>query len=271
MIKICCLKRPQVIIPNNGLLAVSNKMSYWKNSEVLDIYLFPDCRHKQEEIELVYTNWLKNTSLKFNFVTSLNKSDIRIDYKPGHGSWSYVGTDALMIKKNEPTMNIGWDGLDVIYHEVGHSLGLLHEHQNPAVTIKWDKSKVIKELSGPPNRWNLSTINNNVLNAVNPSTVNYTSFDPHSVMLYFFPDHWTLDGKGTKENPRPSEQDLKHIQELYPAPANQLNNLFEFIMQFPDLIKLNREQLIYMSDALGGPESHINMSKRDLIDYIKGI
>ena len=260
MCKICVLKRPMIIVPNNGKRAVSQKGAYWKNGDTLDIYVYSAARRYLDDIRFAYEHWLRNTSLKVNFDVAKKDSDIRIDFKPGGGSWSYVGTDALMIRKTDPTMSLGWEGLDVIYHEVGHSLGLLHEHQNPDVGIKWNAKVVKKELSGPPNNWDLASINSNVLRAVNPSTVNYTSFDRDSVMLYFFPDSWTLDGKGTKENPEPSLIDLEHVRKLYPEP----NELKDYLTHLPNLAHLHKEHIIYTLERLG-VEYDVRQTKKALL------
>lgn len=270
--KVCYVKRPVLMVPNMGLLAVSSKRSYWMNGEKLQIYLLTDARFKETEIGDVYTHWLKDTSLSFEFVGDKEKSDIRINYNEGHGSWSYVGTDALLISnKNSPTMNIGWPGKEVIYHEVGHSLGLLHEHQNPLVDINWDKDAVIEELTGPPNNWTVEMIYDNIFDAINPDSVNYTSFDPKSVMLYFFPDHWTIDGEGTEENPVPSEQDLLHIRTLYPKPKPVIEiDPRKLASEFPNLNRLLRKQLIYMANAFG--ERDFSKSyKAELIRYIENL
>jgi hypothetical protein len=72
-----------------------------------------------------------------------------------------VGTDALSIPRSEPTMNFGWltpesdddEFSRVVTHEFGHALGAVHEHQNPAAEIPWDKPKVYDYYAGAPNFW----------------------------------------------------------------------------------------------------------------------
>jgi hypothetical protein len=46
--------------------------------------------------------------------------------------------------------------------------------------------------------------------------MNFTKFDPDSIMLYAFPGHLFKNGKGTKENKHLSANDKKFIAEWYP-------------------------------------------------------
>lgn len=211
----CYTPDVHVTLNTDALRAVSKKGKYWKVGESIDIFFMGGSQHQIKMVKEVIREF-KFVNLKFRYVRNASNSDIRISFTPGLGSWSYVGTDALFIPKNQPTLNLGWDSKSTIRHELGHAIGLLHEHMNPSADIQWNEAKVIEDLSGPPNYWDEATIRHNVLNTLDPSTVNYTAFDRDSVMLYFFPDEWTLDGNGTRANQKWSKQDKQHLMELYP-------------------------------------------------------
>lgn len=216
-LKFCYLKF--VDLPDGVLSAASVKGKYWKTGENITFFLEGGSSTARQRILTVFQEISGFTSLKFTS-SSKQSADLRISFVRGAGSWSYIGTDALLIPENRSTMNIGWEdsSLGVYRHEIGHALGLIHEHQSPAKGIKWNRDQVIKDLSGPPNNWSVAQIEHNVLNAADPNKTNYTSFDSESVMLYSFPSSWTLDGVGTKDNPNWSDTDKKHLGELYPRP-----------------------------------------------------
>lgn len=205
---------PKIQMPKNVSYAVSAKGKYWKVGETIEVYMDGDEAQKSMVKDMIKE--LAFVNLKFVYVNNPLESDVRITFTRGIGSWSYVGTDCLMIPKNQPTMNFGWMDYGTIRHEIGHMLGLLHEHKNPESNIQWNEEVVLQELSGPPNNWTEQQIRHNVLDPLNPTSVNFTSFDPNSVMLYSFPDHWTTNNKGTKSNNIWSRVDKDHLMKLYP-------------------------------------------------------
>src|SRR4029434_1979811 len=161
-------------------------------------------------------------------VDSTRKSGVRVRQRPeradsitfdsSDGAWSFIGTDASSIPTNEPTMNLGFLDGGTAAHEFGHAIGLAHEHQNPAGGIQWNEAVVIRELAGSPNFWDEATTRHNVLRKYSVDQINGTAFDPDSIMLYFFPASWTLNGIGTKANDVLSKLDKEFIAgaKMYP-------------------------------------------------------
>ena len=202
--------------------------NFWKPGQEITISFLSGTSQQKDFVKRVASKWQSVTGLTFKWVDS---GMIRIDFQ-NDGSWSYIGTENLSIPVNEPTMNFGWIDEDIqmndestVLHEFGHMVGLEHEHQNPSGGIKWNKSAVIKDLSGPPNNWDLATIQHNVFDL--SDSTNYTKFDPDSIMLYPFPSSWTLDGMGTKANKTISKTDSSFMAEIYHSnPSPSLKQVF---------------------------------------------
>jgi hypothetical protein len=69
-----------------------------------------------------------------------------------------------------------------------------------------------------PNFWDEATTRHNILRRYSADQINGTAFDRDSIMLYFFPDTWTLNGIGTKANDILSALDKSFIAgaKMYP-------------------------------------------------------
>jgi Astacin (Peptidase family M12A) len=171
----------------------------WANHTVLHYSFFgsgdwsvPD--NQADVVRSAFAQWKAlPLGLEFVEVNDLAEAEVRIGYMPGGGSWSYLGKDVLGIPLDERTMNFGWpldrdaDGLSTAVHEIGHTLGMPHEHQNPFAGIVWDEQAVYDFLGAPPNNWSRQTTFNNVLRKLNQAEVTGSQWDPDSVMEYEFP------------------------------------------------------------------------------------
>jgi hypothetical protein len=171
----------------------------------------------------VALEWTNLANLTFAF-RDREPTDIRIGFEQGNGSWSYLGTQCQRIPEPDPTMNYGWltpassddEVRRVVLHEFGHALGLIHEHQNPAGGIRWNRAAVIRDLSGPPNRWPEETIENNIFKKYAPDTVVATPVDKNSIMMYAIPASWTEGGYFSADLNRDlSPADKQFIAENY--------------------------------------------------------
>ena len=198
--------------------AVGAKALFWKTGQEIRVKFTGGTAAQRKYVTDAFAEWSKYANLKFTIVTS-GKTECLISFVSGDGSWSYIGTDNATIPSNQATMNIGWSGLDVCLHEIGHLLGLQHEQSNPDGGICWNEPNVIRDLSGPPNNWSEDMIRHNVFVKADPATVATTKFDGLSIMEYSIPGSWVCDGKGIPGGKVLSETDKAFVSGVYPYTA----------------------------------------------------
>ncbi|KAJ7069145.1 hypothetical protein C8F01DRAFT_977419, partial [Mycena amicta] len=130
-----------------------------------------------------------------SFVQVAQDGMIRISFDPNQGSWSYVGNASLKVPSPRPTMNLGAISDNatfltasaeymLILHELGHVLGLYHEHPSPATggSPTLDAEPVyayFKYTMG----WDRAIVKTQVLDVYNLNSItNYMAPDNTSVM-----------------------------------------------------------------------------------------
>ncbi|MFF3335612.1 M12 family metallopeptidase [Streptomyces sp. NPDC002888] len=163
--------------------------------------------------------------LTFAEVEDRSEAELRIGFQLGDGSWSTVGRDALQVGLNERTMNFGWDltapgERGTALHEIGHALGMLHEHQSPFAGIHWDDEAVYADLAGPPNFWSRDKTFFNILRKLDPAEVNGSVWDPLSIMEYPFSSGLILEPEQFRAGVHPpgalSPLDKEFVLRWYP-------------------------------------------------------
>lgn len=166
--------------------------------------------------------------LEFEEVDAPPDAEVRIGFQQDNRSWSYLGTDVLNIPLNQRTMNFGWPlaedayGKETALHEVGHTLALPHEHQNPQAGIQWNEDAVRASLSGPPNNWSSETIEYNILRKIPTNEVAGSEWDPNSIMHYQFQAELInspapYNQQGIFPEPGLSKKDKDWMQKFYPV------------------------------------------------------
>lgn len=204
--------RPEVHGDRLRLILMSEKK--WVNGTVLHYYFFDKptdgetvffsngssefrtwrtSTAEKDVVRRAFQSWKDlGIGLEFKEVQSRDDAEVRIGFMRGDGAWSYVGRDILDIGRDQRTMNFGWDltahpsEIDTALHEIGHTLGFPHEHQNPKAGIVWDEEAVYAELAQPPNEWDRDTTFHNIIRKIEPDKVQGSSWDANSVMHYPF-------------------------------------------------------------------------------------
>lgn len=236
------------LTPGRVRLIRRNDMK-WLNATVLHYHFFRQpaaWRGRPAELETVrkaFKKWKDlGIGLVFKEVDSPDEAEVRIGFLRGDGAWSYLGRDVLSHGASERTMNFGWnisDDIDTAIHEIGHTLGFPHEHQNPFAGIEWDEEAVYTALAQPPNSWDRDTTRWNIIRKIDPDEVQGSRWDPNSIMHYQFepglilkPEQYNSDGLWPA--PGLSEADKEWALEFYPGLGAKVPTLSPF-----KLVRLN--------------------------------
>lgn len=215
---------PAVMADPRRAAAIFSARLKWANGTVLHYGFFGAGSHfavpkvQADAIRGAFAKWkATGIGLEFQEVNQLSEAEVRIGYSTADGSSaSAVGKEVLTVPLNEPTTVYGWDlttpyGSGTALHELGHVLGMEHEHQNPYAGIKWHEQAVYDALAKPSNGWDHDTTFHNILEKLSKQQVQGSTWDPDSIMEYEFepglidePEQYDVNGltpPGTLSSP----------------------------------------------------------------------
>lgn len=200
------------------------RWKFWRTGATLRVRFLDGDPEVQSKVEKIAREWTKYANLRFIFGSSRD-AEIRISFEDP-GSWSFIGTDALVIPRRNQTLNLGWVTRDtpeqetrrVVLREFGHVLGLINEHQNPNARIPWNEHAVYSYYMGPPNNWTREQVAANLLQTYPKDVfgIEYREFDPKSIMMFPIDNALTVGDFEVGWNTDLSESDKEFVRRLYP-------------------------------------------------------
>lgn len=209
-------------ISQKGVLVKTYK---WDNGQTIRIKFLNGDEYVQKKVKEYASEWLKYANLKFQYVASNQKADIKIgiNWKEYNGSWSYFGKNCLNTKNDQPTMILG--GLSkstpysvfrrTVLHEFGHALGLVHEHQSPKANIVWNEDAVYAFMKNEG--WTEDEIKSDYLSKWSSDNTNSSAYDPYSIMHFEIPASFTKNHYSVGIMSVLSEGDKSFVRQQYPG------------------------------------------------------
>lgn len=177
------------------------------------------------EIINAFNEWSKYTDLEFYIPFDNSTADIRISFEENSGHWSYIGREAEHHSlKGKPTINFDPTDLKrkdessrmgIFLHEIGHAIGLIHEHQKENSPIVWNNKKVYDDCKNWYG-WDSNMVDHNIFNSYNSNELFYSKeFDVNSVMIYAIPSGWSTNYLINNTNNTLSEIDKSFVKAFY--------------------------------------------------------
>jgi Astacin (Peptidase family M12A) len=259
--------------------SVVDQFKIWEVGQTLKVCFYSGEQQAREFFVQTAGVWDDITSISFDFgsLPSFNECSatgdyhIRVALAPGGGNWSYIGTDSAKAKQAEPSLRISMaepfslnDRRSVggtILHELGHALGMKHEHQSPEANcegeIAWEV--LYAELAKPPNEWDKDKVDHNLRPLVASKRLRTSEYDPKSIMHYALPASWFVDGNSAscyiKKNTSLSDLDEAAARETYPSLPQKQD---DYLNKLHSALAIRLEEEAAPSETLATLNSLIN-------------
>ena len=211
--------------PMSDFIAVMTT-KYWRMNGVRLGVGFVDNPPKELRTRILSHMNAWSQSANIEFAESGSDPVIRIS-RDQQGHWSYIGTDALLIDPDQPTMNLQGFTMNtpdsefrrVVRHQAGHALGCPHEHLRAESLALIYEQKAIAYYRATLG-WTEAQVRAQVLAPLPASAIwATTSADRQSIMSYQIPGAITKNGKTIAGGMDIDPLDYEFMAKVYPMPS----------------------------------------------------
>lgn len=207
--------------PEIALLAVLSSKYWGRQRRTLTVSFTEATPNDLKQRILSHMNaW----NIGVRFALTAGTGHVRISLR-GQGYWSYLGTDVLLIPRNQPTMNLQGFTMNspeaeyrrVVRHETGHTLGMPHEHLRRQLVSRLDPQKTIAYFRDRYG-WSEQQTRSNVLTPLDERSIMGTpNADQDSIMCYQLPGSITRDGQPIRGGLDINALDRRFARQIYPS------------------------------------------------------
>jgi hypothetical protein len=194
----------------------------WEQNKKLQVFFKGGTKEWIDKTLEIANIWNEHCNISFHRTMNVNNSHLRVGFE-NSGCWSYIGNVALTVSSSESTLNLEISNLTtedvefkrIVLHEFGHALGLIHEHQSPTANMRWNENYVYNYFHMRYG-WDKSKVAANLFDEYNNLNKGHSELDSSSIMAYYIPPIFTLDGKQFPLNYDLSICDIDFIGKIYP-------------------------------------------------------
>lgn len=201
----------------------------WKIGQTIRVKFLNGNEELHNKVIETVRIWENYANIIFDFTNS--ESDLRVHFQDAMND-SKIGADSITYPKDEPTikfLSLNSSSTEEEFgkyalHEFGHALGLIHEHFHPEVSINWDEKKLRNYYIQNFNYTN-KECDNNLFRPYLKNQLQFSEFDPASLMMYPIPGSCTFDGTEYNQGSQLTDIDKEFIASVYPEKEPEILEL----------------------------------------------
>lgn len=139
-------------IDTNHIAGIDEHYNFWPAGQIITVGFVNGTPHQQQVILAIAKEWESFGNIRFA-AAEATRAMVRIRFSQTMANFTYIGTDVLEVPSHKETMQLDESLLlknrqqlrQVVLHQFGHVLGMVHEFNPPETGIAWNKRQLYKK------------------------------------------------------------------------------------------------------------------------------